>query len=587
MKTAFGLFLMILTVSFPGHTATVTVSGGSGLQAAINSANPGDVVEITDSQTYSEDVFINKALTVRGADGQRPTIVATNTSTRGRLGEIGQLVQTMLGGSWNADNQGLYIESDNVTLSNLVVSNPAGLNNPANAVDVPAALTIVGDHATIDNCEISASPNGGQDDCAVFVGEGDLTAFTGSPYAGQQPQTTNNLKIQNCQITDGRRGIYVPDIGAMLSDISQAGSSQVRLRAENALVSNTTIEVARRAYQPIGAKSWTFQDSSLKVRATNNQDAIRAQGGSTTFINCFIGSPANRSINCQAFVAVGGGLIDLAFDHCTICGGGNNGEQNLIDDANLAFSHCIVSSTGPNPTAFTFQRRVSLMTSGISFDFLGPAPYADAGAFPGRETLPTSFTFQMDHCDVYNPAASPIPWRTAIMMNELAPEFSNAAPYSGTFYFSNHVILTNSIITADIGLMDGTQMLPVASGVFGTEPPFYSNQSSVVVLNNIFNSKNGDPDTKRVRLVSGNGYTVNGVDLPYAYTAGQLLGPDVAEQYTPNFLDRDPLYPAIGKCNDPAGWLPGDETLRTAGTDGSPVGSQLEPVSNVLNWNLY
>ncbi|MBK7496397.1 MAG: hypothetical protein IPI28_13760 [Candidatus Omnitrophica bacterium] len=140
----------------------------------------------------------------------------------------------------------------------------------------------------------------------------------------------------------------------------------MRLRAENALVSNTTIEVARRAYQPIGAKTWTFQDSSLKVRATNNQDAIRAQGGSTTFINCFIGSPANRSINCQAFVAVGGGLIDLAFDHCTICGGGNNGEQNLIDDANLAFSHCIVSSTGPNPTAFTFQRRVSLMTGGIS-----------------------------------------------------------------------------------------------------------------------------------------------------------------------------------------------------------------------------
>ena len=118
MKAAFGLFLMILTVSFPGHTATVTVSGGSGLQAAINSANPGDVVEITDSQTYSEDVFINKPLTVRGADGQRPTIVATNTSTRGHLGEIGQLVQISQGGSWNADNQGLYIESDNVTLSN-------------------------------------------------------------------------------------------------------------------------------------------------------------------------------------------------------------------------------------------------------------------------------------------------------------------------------------------------------------------------------------------------------------------------------------------------------------------------------------
>lgn len=588
MKSTLFLFLMILTASITGQAATISVSGGSGLQAAINSANPGDVIEITDSQIYNEDVFVSKSLTVRGAEGQRPTIVATNNSTRGRLGAVGQLAQTLLGGSWLADCQGFYIEADGATVSNLIITNPAGVNSPSNAVDLPAALTIVGDNVTIDNCEISASSNGGQDDCAVFAGEGDLTAFNGSPYAALEPQTTNNLKIQNCQITDGRRGIYVPDIGAVFSDPAapESGNSQVRLKAENALVSNTTITVARRAYQPIGAKNWTFQDCSLNVRATNNQDVIRAQGGSTNFINCYIGTPANRSINCQAFVAVGGGMMDLTFDHCTICGGGNNGEHNLIDEANLTFSHCIISSTGPNPTLFTLMRRVNVASSGVSYDFIGPAPYADAGSFPGRETLPTSISLEMDHCDVYNPAASPTPWRTAIALNELAPEFTNAAPYSGTFYFSNHVILTNNIITADIGLIDGTQLLP-NYGVFGTEPPFYSNQSSVELLNNIFFSRNADPDTKRVRLVSGNGYTVSGVDLPYAFTAGVYLGPDTPEQYTPNFLDRDPLYPAIGKCNDPDGWLPGDETLRTAGTDGSPIGSQLEPVSSVQDWNLY
>jgi len=158
--------LLILSIFLNGSgvfAATLTVSGGVGLQSTINSANPNDVVEITDSLTYNEDVFINKSITLRGAACQRPVIAATNTSIRGRLGTLGQFVQTGLGAEFNADDQGLYIEADQVTLSNLTIQNTTLINNANHAADLPAALTIVGDNVTVDNCEISASVNGSID----------------------------------------------------------------------------------------------------------------------------------------------------------------------------------------------------------------------------------------------------------------------------------------------------------------------------------------------------------------------------------------------------------------------------------------
>ena len=568
------LILPIILCGSGALAATLTVSGGAGLQTAINNANPTDVVEITDSLTYNEDVFIS----------QRPVIVATNTSIRGRLGTLGQFVQSGLGAAFDADDQGLYIEADQVTLSNLTIQNTTLINNANHAADLPAALTIVGDNVTVDNCEISASVNGGIDDTAVFIGEGNLTTFNDSPFTGQQPQTTDNLKIQNCQITNGRRGIYVPDLGAVFSDVNSGatGNTQVRLKAKDALITNTDINVQRRAFQPIACEDWTFQNCTLNVRATDNQDAIRAQGGSAKFLDCFIGSISNRSINCQANIPAGGGLMNFSFERCVICGGGFGAEHNLIDDANLSFSHCIInSSTSPNETPITFLRRISLLQ--ISNDFLGPAPYKEEASFPGRETLPSSFTFSMDHCDLFNGAVT-APFRTAIAYNELAPEFTNAAPYSGQVYFSNHLILTNNIITSDIAVLDGTQALP-GQVVFGTDPPFFTNTSSVVALNNIFFSRNGDPGA-RVRLVSGNGYSTTGLVLP-EFLADQYIGPTESSDYVPNFLDRDPLYPVWGDCGNEDSWLPGDETLRTAGTEGTPIGSQLEPATNVMNWSLY
>ena len=71
-------------VSNPGMAATLRVPGdhatiGAAIAAA---AVTGDIVEITDSAVYVEDLDIRKAITLRGAVGQAPIIRAANTAER-------------------------------------------------------------------------------------------------------------------------------------------------------------------------------------------------------------------------------------------------------------------------------------------------------------------------------------------------------------------------------------------------------------------------------------------------------------------------------------------------------------------------
>ena len=63
-----------IIVKQDGSGNAVTVQGGILLAAS------GDVVEIGDSATYTEDVTIGKSITLRAAEGQTPVIIATNTT---------------------------------------------------------------------------------------------------------------------------------------------------------------------------------------------------------------------------------------------------------------------------------------------------------------------------------------------------------------------------------------------------------------------------------------------------------------------------------------------------------------------------
>jgi hypothetical protein len=581
----------------PGIFATtVNVSGGTGLQAAVNAAAPGDTIQITDSLNYSQDLFIDKPLTLVGTGATPPTITAVNTGSRGRFGALGNFIAVANMTTWTADDQGLYIQANNVTLRNLIIRNPTLQNNNDHAIDLPAALTLVGDNVTIDGCDIAASAGGAVDDTAIFVGEGNLTTFVGSPFAAQAVHTTNNLTIKNCNISGGRRGIYVPDIGAWLSDPADpagfsTGNTQVRLPAEDAVVMDTVINVSRQCYQPIGAKNWTFDNCTMSVTSTSGQDVIRARGGSTTFVNCTIGSPRHRSINCQADVSSGGEFMTMIFDHCLICGGGDGREHNLLDDVNILFDHCIINSLNPpvtpGSTTVSILRRTDA-TNGIDQRFAGPPPFS---TLPGRPPLPSQVSLEMNHCDLYNSAVAPAPFRVGIAYQEEAPPNQSGLP--------SLLTLTDSIITSDICLFDGTQRITgvlANCSTFGP-PPYYPAGSTVTLNNNILRSANNDPGL-RTLLCTGFGYTVDST-TPMNIPAGPagcnsppLVGPaNNQADYGSNYIDRDPQYANIGDCGDPDSWLPQDDTLLTAGTGGGPVGSQLgafhPPSAGIEDWSLY
>lgn len=80
-----GLIFFVGLVCFSSvQAATIQVNGGAGLQAAIDGAGAGDRIEITDSLTYNEDIFIGpgkNGLTLIGTAVNPPTILAANTTT--------------------------------------------------------------------------------------------------------------------------------------------------------------------------------------------------------------------------------------------------------------------------------------------------------------------------------------------------------------------------------------------------------------------------------------------------------------------------------------------------------------------------
>ena len=73
-----GLALLTAVVCIPLHAATIIVSSGGSIQTAINTANPGDTIQV-DAATYTEQLVISKNLTLTGA-GSATTIIQSPAS---------------------------------------------------------------------------------------------------------------------------------------------------------------------------------------------------------------------------------------------------------------------------------------------------------------------------------------------------------------------------------------------------------------------------------------------------------------------------------------------------------------------------
>ncbi len=125
-KAFFATFILLFTFPVVSHAATITVSPGQSIQAAVNSASAGDTIQIH-AGTYNESVTVSKSgsagspTKVMGFPGERPVIDGQNSRS-----------------------EGLSIRGSYITVSNIKITNHTGHD-----VDIDGASNVV-----VDNLEV-------------------------------------------------------------------------------------------------------------------------------------------------------------------------------------------------------------------------------------------------------------------------------------------------------------------------------------------------------------------------------------------------------------------------------------------------
>ncbi|MCA9444316.1 MAG: VCBS repeat-containing protein, partial [Candidatus Omnitrophica bacterium] len=208
--------------TFPTPTSTqpciIYVSGGTGLQSAIDSAQPGCTVEIIDSATYVEDITLDKeGLTLRAAEGESPSILAANT-----VGNRPPI--NAYSGGQVPDYSGMLITADGVKLEGIHV---ATHYDGSEGLFLGAFST--GMQILAGNIEIR--------DCTFTMG-GQFQERAGDQLAVAIPTSPNvpgskihDILFENCTFSDAPQALVITDLGLTLSGESLAGPpSNIEIR---------------------------------------------------------------------------------------------------------------------------------------------------------------------------------------------------------------------------------------------------------------------------------------------------------------------------------------------------------------------
>ena len=117
--TCLALSLFIAYLSSSVGSANITIGPGDSIQAAINGASPGDLIEVK-SGTYHEDLVIDKQLTLRGVDSgdEKPLLLSD-----GSYGAITLIEDGITFEGFRLTDLGIDVTSDGNIIRDNVIRN--------------------------------------------------------------------------------------------------------------------------------------------------------------------------------------------------------------------------------------------------------------------------------------------------------------------------------------------------------------------------------------------------------------------------------------------------------------------------------
>ncbi|MBE7488069.1 MAG: hypothetical protein DIKNOCCD_02407 [bacterium] len=528
------LIAVNLILAAGSFAATINVGAPpASIQAAINSAGNGDVIQLQ-SGTYVEDLIIigganaKTNLTIEAAPGQTPVIEAANTAiptpARGILGILSLFIEAVAGyPADQPDQHGFLIEGNGTTLRNLTIRNNSidgdGQFHEATAVQIAA------NDVRIENCVIECDPATNAGRC-IYVFTGNLQVFDQAVQALGAPKvfgpagytqpllTSSNLQVVNTTLRYGEALFDTTDFATYLGLLLSGETLYIPPVPSSGSFTNVEFDGGNLASGSSGLATcdggtYTFDNCFFH----DHRGDFTIGGGNQTFNDCtWQRALRDDHVEFNGSPEEGNSPIVATFNNCLFCGGGDAGRLVRVNEGTGTFNACIfdVTSTDPN------YRAIQYSPGDITQDYYIGVPGLDP---------PTQTSCILDNCDVYAPSS----------IGVLAEDGPDSHEPPGT------LTITDSIFQAAVGVS-------------------LTADSPVALVANINNN-----DIFAGTQVSNTGsFTVNAASN----------------------LNVDPGYTAPGCDKD--GFLYSNQALATAGTNGSALGSQgpIAP-SAIIDWSLY
>jgi len=255
--------------------ATITVSAGNSIQAAIDSAASGDTV-VVEAGSYNENILINKSLTLRSESGRdATTIIGSDGSALLGTIEIDPNVDNVtiqgftiegINGNGAIEKAGIYLQGDHSQISildnEIIAKGDAALSSEFAGVlsyvtidgNIFSGQTFVGDNPSGDGSSTQFDVGNNVPRQLVVLGNG-----------GIAPQASNNITFTN-NLVSGTAGGFAPEG-------NEQGNTLVTIDATDSLIA----------------------DNDFTGFTNRYSDALRARGPNTDIINNTIDNTASDS----------------------------------------------------------------------------------------------------------------------------------------------------------------------------------------------------------------------------------------------------------------------------------------------------